>query len=303
MAGMVSRAAVPVPMVTVRTNGATVRLALDEAVAMGLVPGARVLTVGGRRASVSTETELWDGSAGFIPRSKTAGAITVDSSGNDAYGNASGANLLAIEYLDEKGYYRFATCALTGAAGGVAYQTTASGVGNKGTITISSTAASGIRVINAYVLRSHNGADTWGAANANAITVKIGGSAVAVIPAGANKAKLSAVSVPEGYVGFLTGIGYASDDELRGVVKVYAKAWNTPRQLESTFEISRGAAAAPISKPVRLGARSDFVLTATKSSGGNSITASTIIQVTILPVPQPSVFVDPNPELQPPEYG
>ena len=68
----------------------------------------------------------------------------------------------------------------------------------------------------------------------------------------------------------------------------------------TSFEVSAGAAAAPIKEPIRIAGLGEFGLTFTKDGGGTNIDIACLLQVDLYPDPEDE---DPKPELQAPPFG
>lgn len=286
-----------------QVNRAEVVTDLFDAIQLGLIPGARLITLTGRRENISTAYEAWAGGTGSVERSDTPEAITCDfANGNDTAAG-TGARTVLVEYVNADGWYRLGVCPATGLAGAVVYEAKATGKGNDTQVAPIQplTPATGIRVMRAYVPSAGGSADGWTGSNAGAITVKIGTRPQTVISAGECISKESAVHSPRGFAGFVLPFGWGTDEANRGLVEVRTKPWGKPVLRYQKVEASRGVALVPMSGKIRIGARGDLWLLGEQIEGGPAINLSTVIQMAL--IPDPDDLDGDDPTLHPPELG
>jgi hypothetical protein len=274
---------------------------IKQAVALGVIKQAKVMTITGRRMAVSTtEAEAWAGTSERPARSDTAGAITaVSTSANDAAAGTR-ARTVVLEYLDADGYERVALASLDGISAVAAYQARSTGVGNASSLELldGPVAATGLRINRAYVIEV--GGASISTTNEGTISILIGGTEVLAIAPTACFSWSSWATVPRGMVGFVQGFGYSTDRSVAARITTYVRRVGFPYFRMTTFEAQSGALATPTTEVIRVAPRGEFGVTFTKDAGGQDVDVGYVIQVSLFPN---SVDRDPAPELQPPPFG
>ena len=274
------------------------RLGMGAAVALGLIPGAVVWHITGRRLGVNAESEAWYGAAARPYRPPLAGAgesVTVVSTSADDTAVGTGARVVQVEYLDAEGWSRVGLAVLNGTTPAPVIAAQVSGTGNGATLTPLNTPITALRV-NRVTVVSVGG----GGGPAGDISVDMPGGQVQALPAGVNISASSRFTVPRGYVAVLSGIGYGTSRSLRGDVRVYAQPLGKPDYLFSTYEASGGALAVPLDQPIRAAGLGEVGLTFEKDGNGANIDVSSVLQPVLLVDPGDP---DPQPLLQPSPLG
>ncbi|MCC7542358.1 MAG: hypothetical protein IT379_39435 [Deltaproteobacteria bacterium] len=181
-------------------------------VAKGSVIGHRTVTIVGRRTDLSTsEHDVWTGgeSGGTTTRAvpSSAGAMSIVSSSADDAAAGTGARSVEIDYLDGDYLEQTKVVALAGATPVV-------------------TTELGLRVQRVRVKEAGSGE-----VNAGAISVSIGGSLQAHIPAGLGESPQALWTVPAGYQALLLREWIESSSAATGRLYRRASGATSARQM------------------------------------------------------------------------
>jgi hypothetical protein len=278
-------------------------ITLGYAVALGRLPGSKVIHLTGRRVGVSAEAEAWHGVAVrpyriAIPVTDWAAAaepLTVVSSSAADTSAGTGARVVLVEYLNADGYERVGLAIMAGLTPVSVLEARSIGVGNAATVTPTGGVATGLRITRAMVVQVGSGL-----ASAGTISLSMTGGVAAVILVGSNLSMSSRFTCPRGMVAVVDGLGYGVSRQLLGDVRIYAQPLGKPDYLFSTFEAAGGALDVPLSQPIRVAALGGLGLTFQKDGGGANIDVSSVLQPVLFPDPSDP---DPRPDLQPSPLG
>lgn len=275
-------------------------LDLFTLIRLGMIPGAKIETITGRREGVTAESEIRSGTAATVSRPSSAGVVALVSSSASDTAAGTGARSVVVEYIDADGYSRVGLAVTNGVGSVQVLAARTVGRGNDADVVALDPAvqATALAINRAYAYSVGSG--QW---NAGTIDVSIAGAVQCSIGPAAGVSWSSAFRVPITHRGLVRDLGLKARQvgvpNLPAVVRIYAQNRGKSRAMWTAVEVSTDSAPS-ISSYLTIEPRSLFLVTADSSAGGGSVNVSLVLQLALLPLPG---VTDPNPDRQPPILG